>query len=80
MSRLSSDAGPGAPPSLSQLARALASALLGFRVFGVLAIIYAIWDAEEPAATANEAPCRPRQSDVAGGVEGAKVPDPELAK
>jgi hypothetical protein len=42
----SSDADPGAPPSLSHLARALASGLLAlaFRLFGVFAIIDAIWD------------------------------------
>jgi hypothetical protein len=75
----SSDAGPGAPPSLSHLARALASGLLGFRLFGFLAIMHAIWAAEELAATGNGAPCRPRQSDVAGGVEGAKFLDPYIA-
>jgi hypothetical protein len=69
----SSDAGPGAPPSLSHLASALASGLLGFRLFAFLAIMHAIWVAEEPAATENGAPCRPRQSDVAGGVEGGKL-------
>jgi hypothetical protein len=44
--RLSSDAGPDAPPSLPHLARALASGLLAlaFRLFGVFAIIDAIWD------------------------------------
>jgi hypothetical protein len=80
LSQLSSDAGVrSAPPSLSHLARALASGLLAFRLFGVLAIMHAIWNAEEPAATGNGAPCRPRQSDVAGGVEGAKVLYPYIA-
>jgi hypothetical protein len=66
MSRLgSSDAGPGAPPSLSHLARALASESLGFGRFGVLAIMHARWDPEESAATGNEAKCRARQSDLA---------------
>jgi hypothetical protein len=46
---------------------ALASGLLAFRRFGCLAIMHPIWDAEEPAATGNGAPCRPLQSDVAGG-------------
>jgi hypothetical protein len=43
----SSDADPRAPPSLSHLARALASELLAlaFRLFGVLAIMDAIWEA-----------------------------------
>jgi hypothetical protein len=43
----SADADPGAPPSLSHLARALASGLpaLAFRLFDVLAVIHEIWDA-----------------------------------
>jgi hypothetical protein len=47
------------------LAKALASGLLALRLFGVLATMHAIWDAEESAATGNGAPCRPRQSDLA---------------
>jgi len=62
----SSDAGPGAPPSLFHLARALAGGLLAFRLFGFLVIMHAIWHAEEPAATGIGAPCKQRQSDVAG--------------
>jgi len=41
----SSGADPGAPPSLSHLARALPSGLLAFRLFRVLALMHAIWDA-----------------------------------
>jgi hypothetical protein len=50
----SSDADPGAPPSLSHLASALVSGVLAFRLFGVSAIMHAIWDAEEPAATGEQ--------------------------
>jgi hypothetical protein len=50
----SSDAGPGAPPSLSHLASALVSGVLAFRLFDVSAIMHAIGDAEEPAATGEQ--------------------------
>jgi hypothetical protein len=47
--------------------------LLALRLFGVLAIMHAIWDAQESAATGNGAPCRPRQSDASQRAKAPKL-------
>ena len=72
----SSDAGPGAPPSLSHLARALASGLLAlaYRLFGVLAIMHAIWDAGRACRHLGTGRhVDQRQSDCSRRVKGAKL-------